>query len=307
MIYQEMFQFNEDPNFQNISVVRYLNHLKPQENRHFPPHSHSFYELDFTYDHSAVIEFENRKIQVGAESLVFIPPLCIHSTTQSDRNSHMVLQFSSRLLQNNLPGFSDNHVLIPSGTLQKDGQIPLSDITNIRMHNIMEAITSLVPAFSLRECDMPSEAEVSAFSAPDRLQLSALVISLVAELLRNDYLQIESTKPSTTFISQMQMLIKRLIEHPEEKLSMEDAASMANMGYSHFCRAFKTITGYSYVDFCNIQRISRAKEILKYTDTSVTEISIQLNFGSISYFNRVFKKFTGMSPLTYRTYSRSHS
>lgn len=306
MIYQELFQFNEDPNAQNISIIRYLNDLTPEGKiRNFPPHSHSFYELDFTYDNNATIEFENRKIRTESGSLVFFPPLCTHSTTRSDRKSHMILQFSSRLLQNNLPGFSDNHILLPTGILQQNGQILLSDLSNSKMYAIMSEITSLAPAFATRRTDPTPEPPV--FSPADRLQLSALVIMLVAEMLRQEYLLIENTNPSTASISNMQILIKRLIEHPEEKLSMEDAAAMAHMGYSHFCRAFKNITGYSYVDFCNIQRVARAKEILKYTDTSVTEISMQLNFGSISYFNRVFKKLTDMSPLAYRVYSRSQS
>ena len=306
MFYQELFQFNEDPNAQNISIIRYANDLTPEgKRRNYPPHSHSFYEMDFTCDHNATIEFENRKIRTEAGSLVFFPPLCTHSTTQSNRENHMILQFSSHLLQNNLPGFSDNHILLPTDILQQEGQIILSEFSNRKMHNIMKEIMSLVPVFPISHTEPTPVPPV--FAPADRLELSALVIMLVSEMLRNDYLQIENTSPSTASISHMQLLIKRLIEHPEEKLAMEDAASMANMGYSHFCRAFKNITGYSYVDFCNIQRISRAKEILKYTDTSVTEISMQLNFGSISYFNRVFKKFTDMSPLAYRMYSRSQS
>ena len=65
-------------------------------------------------------------------------------------------------------------------------------------------------------------------------------------------------------------------------------------------RAFKETIGYNYVDYCNLARIFRAEELLLNTDLSVTQIAEQLHFGTVSYFNRLFKKHTGQTPLQYR-------
>lgn len=70
--------------------------------------------------------------------------------------------------------------------------------------------------------------------------------------------------------------------------------------YANLTRIFKKTTGRTIVDYCNHIKIKHAKDLLRVTDLSVFEISIRLNFNNISYFNRLFKNHTGMSPTEYR-------
>lgn len=303
MLYQETFQFGEDPNSQNLSAVRYINHRPHGEIGFFPVHAHIFYEINYTFDNSVIYEFDNHTVQSGPDSLVFFPPLCVHSQSQDMRNQHMTIQFSNHLLQNNLPDFSENNILFANGLLREQGQLVLSEPGHEKIRQILQKLAESLPPFYSAIDD--NEVKPFCFSPAARLSQSALVLSLLAELLQKDYLRISNIGLNTSVVSKMQHLMSKLIEHPEEKLSMKEAASIVNMSYSNFCRTFKATTGYPYVDFCNLQRVARAKELLKYTDLSVTEISMQLNIGSISYFNRIFKKFTGTSPLTYRMLSRS--
>jgi len=61
----------------------------------------------------------------------------------------------------------------------------------------------------------------------------------------------------------IQTVLNKLITHPEEKLSMEEAARMTFMSYSCFSRTFAQIIGRSYVDYCNETRVHRAEELLE--------------------------------------------
>lgn len=63
---------------------------------------------------------------------------------------------------------------------------------------------------------------------------------------------------------------------------------------------FKQYTGFPISEFINHQRIENAKALLKYTDISLSEISNHLCFSEQSHFQRVFKKYTGMTPVQYR-------
>lgn len=305
MLYQETFQSGEDPNHQDICIVRYFNPYPCKQKSFFPPHSHVFYEIDYTFDGTAIFELDNHSVTVQAGSFLFFAPFCVHSITHDTRYSHITIQFSSHLLQKNLPGFTENNILTADRDLLQHGTLNLCEFPDNTLYNIMKHLITLYQPFYLSGSQADNNKESSnelTFTA--KIQQQALLLLLIAELLNQGYLRISNTGLHTAEISQMHHLIGKLIEHPEEKLTMEDAAAMVHMGYSNFCRTFKTTIGYSYVDFCNMQRVSRAKELLKYTDLSVTEISIQLNFGSISYFNRIFKKFTG-TPLAYRLHSRS--
>ena len=53
-------------------------------------------------------------------------------------------------------------------------------------------------------------------------------------------------------------------------------------------------------DFILTERIHLAKKLLTSSDNSLTEISEKVGFNDYSYFIRIFKKRTGLSPLKYR-------
>ena len=50
------------------------------------------------------------------------------------------------------------------------------------------------------------------------------------------------------------------------------------------------------------RRIGEAQTLLVTTDLSITEVSARIGYDNISYFNNQFKKFTGLSPQSYRKY-----
>ena len=131
-------------------------------------------------------------------------------------------------------------------------------------------------------------------------KINGLTMKLITLLLEHGYLEIVENIEDTMGVICMQPVLDILITQPETRLSLQEAAEIACMSYSNFSRTFKQLIGYSYVDYCNIMRVQRAKELLLSSKLSVTEIAHQLNFGSINYFNRVFKKFNGDTPLQYR-------
>lgn len=300
MLYQEVYQLGSDPNQLNISIAHFDSSERSSETRAgFPSHSHCFYEMDFTCGGRACFEFDNCTVPVSTGSLTFFPPLAVHAITQDYRTDNLCIQFSPRILHNNLPDFDENSILLPDHQLHGSGQVSLSPDSPGNLYKIMQELVRTTPPLDVRYEEKGILPPV--YSSSDQLRHAGLLLSLIAELLEHGYLRISNTALNDNNLPQMHQLLAHLIEHPEEKLTMESAAAMVNMSYSNFCRTFKNATGCSYVDFCNLQRVNRAKELLRCTNLSVTEISMRLNFGSVSYFNRIFKKSTGMSPLTYRT------
>ena len=83
-------------------------------------------------------------------------------------------------------------------------------------------------------------------------------------------------------------------------MSLADAAAEFNISEEHFCRIFKSYTGYRPFEYVNLVKIQKSKELLKNTNYSVGEIASQSGFDSHSYFTFIFKKYTGMTPTQYR-------
>ena len=74
---------------------------------------------------------------------------------------------------------------------------------------------------------------------------------------------------------------------------------MCHMSKYHFLRVFKAVTGTTPLDYRNRIRIDFAKELLKNSNFSVSEISENLGYSSLAYFSAAFKKATGFSPTEY--------
>ncbi|MEY2970484.1 MAG: hypothetical protein RLZZ599_857 [Bacteroidota bacterium] len=83
-------------------------------------------------------------------------------------------------------------------------------------------------------------------------------------------------------------------------IHVEDLAEKACLSRAQFFRAFKNELGMTPVQFINAERIARAKRALKKPTFSLADTARYAGFKSQSYFNRVFKAFTGMTPQAYR-------
>ncbi len=84
------------------------------------------------------------------------------------------------------------------------------------------------------------------------------------------------------------------------EISLDETAKTLNMNREYFCRLFKKTVGITFVDYTNIVRISKAKELLVSSQKTISEISDELGFSSVSYFTRVFKNITNETPAAYR-------
>ena len=86
----------------------------------------------------------------------------------------------------------------------------------------------------------------------------------------------------------------------EQEIDLEKYADMCFVSRSRFIHLFKEYTGFSPYNFQLKIRMERAIEMLVYTSLSVEEIAEMVGYADCSYFCRVFKKFTGHTPLFYR-------
>jgi AraC-like DNA-binding protein len=87
--------------------------------------------------------------------------------------------------------------------------------------------------------------------------------------------------------------------HYSEKIDILDMAKLTHLTHAGFCRYFKKMTLMTFTEFVNQYRVNQAKKQL-FLDNTVTEVCFQCGFESLSYFNRIFKKVTGLSPMQFK-------
>lgn len=90
-------------------------------------------------------------------------------------------------------------------------------------------------------------------------------------------------------------------ENYRRHVSLEEAADTLGFSPSYFSRTFKEHMGCTFVTYVNEVRIQAAKSELISTDKDIAEIADSVGFDSVSYFIRVFKRETSMTPGNYRS------
>ncbi|MWV46785.1 AraC family transcriptional regulator [Paenibacillus sp. HJL G12] len=88
--------------------------------------------------------------------------------------------------------------------------------------------------------------------------------------------------------------------HYDEKLTIEQISSRFYISPSHFCKTFRKSTGFTFTEYLNNVRIKEAKVLLTGGSDKVANIADTVGFESLTHFGRIFKEFTGLSPLKYR-------
>ena len=97
----------------------------------------------------------------------------------------------------------------------------------------------------------------------------------------------------------LQAIYRHIDAHYQQRIEVSDVAEMSNLSNAAFCRYFKKMTRLTFTEFVNNYRIDKAKKLL-LLDNNVTEACYACGFESLSYFNRTFKKVTGMNPTAFK-------
>jgi AraC-like DNA-binding protein len=83
-------------------------------------------------------------------------------------------------------------------------------------------------------------------------------------------------------------------------VTLEGAASIANMTPNAFCKYFKKATRKTFMETVIEYRLNYATQQLVQTDKPISEISFDSGFGDVSHFYKMFKSKMQVSPLNYR-------
>jgi len=84
------------------------------------------------------------------------------------------------------------------------------------------------------------------------------------------------------------------------QLTVSDLADKACMSESSFYRYFRNEFGMTPLQFLTQERMKRACELLLTGDRSVSDVSHEIGFSSVSYFINTFKEHTGTTPKQYQ-------
>ena len=84
------------------------------------------------------------------------------------------------------------------------------------------------------------------------------------------------------------------------KLTMTEVAEYVFLSPSYFSKIFKEEMNYYFNDYLNVVRVEKSKALLLTEQIGLADIAENIGFYDQSYFNKVFKKVTGVTPKKFK-------
>jgi iron complex transport system substrate-binding protein len=136
-----------------------------------------------------------------------------------------------------------------------------------------------------------------------RFQVKIIFYQFVYELL----LQIHNGGINTLKNDLVTQAKRYLEEHYAESITMDMLAELFDSSSRNLTRLFKTQTGSSPIDYLIGIRMDKAKVMLVQSDATLKEITESIGYPDSYYFARMFKRYTGIAPIRYRTERRKYN
>lgn len=111
------------------------------------------------------------------------------------------------------------------------------------------------------------------------------------------YFPLNNLSGSDNAIVRIQRYIEENFTNP---ISLDEVSKLFFLNKYYISHRFKAITGYTFKEYLIMQRVSKAKDLLLYTDQDITRVCMNSGFSNVNHFIRIFKKVENITPLQYR-------
>lgn len=188
--------------------------------------------------------------------------------------------------------FGDLHQHVDALSRQNDG-----DVYQFKsfLGNIIFNITN---QFShLQELE---EGKYGLFRAIDEADTAEQAIRILDDYLSRIMELTSSAAPAPGSNANMTKLLQYIEEHYAEPLTLTELARHFHFNPSYLSSLFTAYNQEGFKEHLNTVRTGKAAELLRAGEAPISEISSMVGYGDHSYFCKVFKKYTGLSPSGYR-------
>lgn len=91
-----------------------------------------------------------------------------------------------------------------------------------------------------------------------------------------------------------------ILQHVEEKISLEKTALTIHVSKDYIGKIFKQVTGYNLKQYITNVKMEHAKYLIKLGYYKNYEVCEKLGYSNVDYFCRLFKNYTGYTPMEFR-------
>ena len=126
------------------------------------------------------------------------------------------------------------------------------------------------------------------------------VYRIIGRLIRLGIVENPAMTADLSAVERLLPALNYVNENYAGPLTLEDVSELMGLNPSYFCRLFKSATGVTFTEYLNAVRVRKSGTLLHNTSKSITDVSNEVGFSTVTYYNRVFKKYMKCTPSIYR-------
>jgi AraC-like DNA-binding protein len=244
-----------------VAQADFIYHALRPLDSYMPLHQHNCYELVYYQSGMGLTRLGEVDYHYKANTYMIIPPSWLHDERQYEDTNVIFV------------GFSLSEIYLPhlqEGIFQDD-----------------ESSSRILPLLLQMQLEMRDK------NAYYTIKLNLLIIEIIVEHLR-------STTINTLSDNNLLYARKFIDENYNQKLTVEEMANMVGYSYHHFRHLFKKHFSVSPIQYVINKRLEKARRLLRYTELSISTITLECGFSNDAQFCTIFKREVGETPRAFR-------
>lgn len=275
--------------FNNVDALRLFTSLATPRKNNLRIHYHTAIEISLILSGKGLYKTNNSSYPVNKGDIFFFRPNEAHCITdiEADGMELLNLHISPYYLYTNLQNaLSSNYIKIlatsfPLKSNKINDTLPLEQV---------QEITNLI--LTIRK-ELESKKS-------DYITFVCNYISTILILFSRTYKNSKFSKNEKQNYQKLLQAIKYIDTHFKEDISLESIAKKVAYSRCYFSSIFKKCMGMSIWDYICIKRIEESLTLIKTTDKNIADIAFECGFNNTVNFNKLFKKYTNVTPNFFR-------
>lgn len=249
-----------------------------------------FTRVYYVVEGHAKLHFKDNTVGLRPEFMYIIPAYTMHSCECDGRFVHYYLHvYEGFKNEKNIFELLDFPVEVEGNDGEEEilhrlcEQLPYASLPESDPHayDNVPQLTSYIERYR----DMPLW---------QKMELRGAMLMLLSRFVR------EAKPRILTTDERLKRVIDHIHDHISQDIGVEELAGVACVTIPYLIRLFKHDFGTSPLQYINRKKVERAQLLLYTTAMPVKEIAYTLGFSDQSYFIRMFRKLTGVTPQNYR-------
>lgn len=269
------------------------------------PVIHNIPKLLFFTEGTGKIKIYNKEFNIVPNTLLMIFPWEIVEITQVEKPLAMMKISYNSVFNNFILNSLNRYKKSKNNILSLIKKIPVVYFNKIEAKTIknifyeiknevgLESLSDFKPFFDIRKEENAAKDEFDLSTVYITNKLTELIILIAKKNIRDEKCA-NKTEDSDTNI------VKYIYAHLNEKLTLNKLSVIFFMSESSISKYLEEVTGFMFNDLLRHMRISKALNLLVYTDLNIEEIAHLVGFVDGAHISNLCSKHLKMSPNKYR-------